>query len=69
MMIVHRIIKKGEAKMPKKTEEKNNKGKKKSTKTSAAKKGTNVKKVLDNIRSKYGDDKIMYADMIKKDKR
>ena len=31
--------------MPKKTEEKNNKGKKKSTKTSAAKKGTNVKKV------------------------
>ena len=28
-----------------------------------------LQKVLDSIRSKYGDDKIMYADMIKKDKR
>ena len=28
-----------------------------------------LQKVLDDIRSKYGDDKIMYADMIKKDKK
>lgn len=28
-----------------------------------------LQKVLDDIRSKYGNDKIMYADMVKKDKR
>ena len=27
-----------------------------------------LQKVLDDIRNKYGNDKIMYADMMKKDK-
>ena len=44
MMSVHRIYKKGEAYMPKKTEEKNIKGKKTSAKTLARKKKVTTKK-------------------------